>query len=330
VVENAIKCSKTGQWNCGWADYTSITKDVIFSFADDSAVVSKAFLLKNGASVFTMASNIGQAAQLAGDALHKLLDLLTENAATRSKISIHNRLTTSLWCTSTHSYQMNLWDNQFPTLHAWEGKDVNIWTSSNTWGWSDTNAEAYYQVWCPDWNRHLTFIIMVRHQRWIRFKWDERDVYNPCYDMYLEGYYYTSEKCDGCYYYRDVYHSIASASNPILVVGSYEVYNKETHVTVKLKPAQANSRYPMLYEHSNFHGIAHPIRTPFIRNLASFNDKASSLRVPPGMSVALCEHSDYNGHCQEYDQDTSLLSWNDAASSLIWCVQLDAHSGTCR
>lgn len=252
--------------------------------------------------------------------LRQVLNKLLEYAATESKISIHNSLTVQLRNTGTHSYQMNQWDGQFPSIQPSARVDVNTRTSGNTVGWGDTNAEAYYSVWCPLWNRELRFTIMIRHQLWIRFKWDEQDVYNPCYDMWVEGSYQTTEK-DGLYTssYK-LTHSIAHSHSPILVVGSAEVPNKLSDVTLRLKPHVADSRFPVLYEHSNFHGVMHPINSPFMKNLQGFNDKASSLRVPPGMQVALCEHANFGGHCYKYSGDAAWISMNDAATSVILLV----------
>jgi hypothetical protein len=313
AMKKLIACAKLR--NCGPSDYVEVAdlsrQEAALRYIGCSPIKIKAL---------SAASGKAKAAASFGKLLKFILDKLLENASTRSKISIHNRLTQTLKCTGTHSYQMNLWDNQFPDLPAWHGKDVDTWTSGNTVGWGDTNAEAYYTVWCPQWNRNLKFTIMIRHQHWIRFKWDEQDVYNPCYDMWVEGKYHTREDEHRRRGQRTVTHTIASSWSPILVVGSAEVPNKDTHVTLKLKPHVADSRFPVLYEHSNFHGTMHPITLPFMANLAGFNDKASSLRVPPGMLVALCEHDKFGGNCHTYSGDTAQISMNDAATSAIWYV----------
>lgn len=309
-MKQAIDCAQ-GQ-NCGAEDILSVTKDYVFGYAVNAAEIAR----------FGKIGSAAQGALKFGEALHALLDMLTETASTKSTISIHNRLTAPLKIISTRSYQMNLWDDQFPDVGPWVGLDVHTWTSGNTRGWGDTNAEAQYKVWCPQLSRDVKFTIMIRHQKWIRFKWDDQDVYNPCYDMWIEGWYYTPKKDDT---YSSTYHDqrvIASSSSPILVVGSAEVPNKKTKVTLKLKPHVADSRFPVLYEHSNFHGVAHPIKLPYVRNLQGFNDKASSLRVPPGMLVSLCEHEGFGGQCPIFSDDTASIPMNDAATSAIWIVDL--------
>lgn len=308
ALQQAIACAKRQE--CGTQDVTPVTTDTIWGRIVDAASIETYMKVKD----------MGDPLEVFGSAMHALLDYLTETESTRSTISIHNRLTETLKCTATHSYQMNLWDNQFPEVGPWVGLDVHTWTSGNTRGWSDTNAEAYYSVWCPEWNRDVRFVIMIRHQKWIRFKWDDEDVYNPCYDMWIEGGYYTTEKDDRYSSSYKQWQTIAQSHAPILVVGSAEVPNKHTEVTLKLKPHVADSRGPVLYEHSNFHGIAHPITSPYMRNLQGFNDKASSLRVPPGMYVALCEHAGFGGQCHEFAGDAESIPMNDAATSVIWVV----------
>jgi len=301
-INQAIECAKKVEcWESEPARYLKITRKIIMG-------------------PFTGIAGAARTVASFGKLLHMVLNKLLEYAATESKISIHNSLTVPLLCTGTHSYQMNRWDGQFPDIRPSARADVNTRTSGNTVGWGDTNAEAYYKVWCPTLNRNLRFMIMIRHQLWIRFKWDDQDVYNPCYDMWVEGTYTTTEKDS---LYSDAYkmtRTIAATDSPILVVGSAEVPNKLSDVTLRLKPHVADSRFPVLYEHTNFHGIMHPINEPFVKNLQGFNDKASSLRVPPGMQVAVCEHANFRGNCHSFSGDAAWISMNDAATSAILLV----------
>jgi hypothetical protein len=316
LMKQALACARDK--TCGADEYMDIAKETTTEVM--TRALGKMGMKMVSINALSSISAKAETAEKLGKVLHMLLDKLLKNAATRSKISIHNRLTEKLTCTGTHSYQMNLWDNQFPDLMAWEGKDVNTWTSGNTVGWGDTNAEAYYTVWCPQLGRNVNFKIMIRHQHWIRFQWDDQDVYNPCYDMWVEGNYFTSENYDRRRGQYKKSHTIAYSSAPILVVGSAQVPNKETHVTLKLHPHVADTRYPVLYEHTNFHGVSHAMKLPFTANLQGFNDKASSLRVPPGTQVAVCEHENFKGNCPIFNQDTASIPMQDAATSAIWIV----------
>ena len=50
----------------------------------------------------------------------------------------------------------------------------------------------------------------------------------------------------------------------------------------------------------------------------SWNDVASSVRVPPGMRLRLFEHANYQGNYRDYTGDNNCMhGFNDAASSLI-------------
>jgi hypothetical protein len=82
----------------------------------------------------------------------------------------------------------------------------------------------------------------------------------------------------------------------------------------------------MFYEHISFNGASFTANAdmPFVGQ--EWNDRISSVRVPPGKTVVLYEHRDYGGQSLTLTGDAPDLrqfpgpgrdrTWNDAVSSI--------------
>ena len=89
-------------------------------------------------------------------------------------------------------------------------------------------------------------------------------------------------------------------------------------LAVLLLPIPAVAQQLVLFEHAGFRGQSRTLTgdTPNLRD-ASFNDKASSVRVLGG-AWEVCEDADFGGRCQVLDGDIANLQdtgWNDRISS---------------
>ena len=77
----------------------------------------------------------------------------------------------------------------------------------------------------------------------------------------------------------------------------------------------------IIYEHSNYRGAAQAMGVGQynMSRIAIGNDTLSSLRIPPGWSVTLYEHSNFGGRRKTFTRDTSFVGneFNDWASSLV-------------
>ena len=86
--------------------------------------------------------------------------------------------------------------------------------------------------------------------------------------------------------------------------------------------AQAQGRPSVcFYEHINFQGRAYCIRVGervgFVGNAA--NDQFSSVRVPPGAEVTMCEHANFRGRCRTLRHSESNfvpMGFNDIVSAV--------------
>jgi uncharacterized protein YraI len=71
------------------------------------------------------------------------------------------------------------------------------------------------------------------------------------------------------------------------------------------------------YEHFNYEGASFCARAgQQYASLNRFNDRISSIRVGPGVSVQACEHFNYEGRCNRYTGRNAQLAFNDAISSI--------------
>ena len=93
-------------------------------------------------------------------------------------------------------------------------------------------------------------------------------------------------------------------------------------VPAELLPAAAQGRGgPCFFEHSEFQGrrlcLAPGQR---LSNLdASWNDRISSVEIPPGMRVTVCEHANFAGRCMTLNRSVSdfqEIRFNDMVSSI--------------
>jgi hypothetical protein len=79
-----------------------------------------------------------------------------------------------------------------------------------------------------------------------------------------------------------------------------------------------------LFEHANFDGrrlcLGGGERIPNLAQMDQFwNDRISSVQVPPGMQVTLCEHANFTGHCVTLDRTVvnfKSINLNDRVSSI--------------
>lgn len=76
-----------------------------------------------------------------------------------------------------------------------------------------------------------------------------------------------------------------------------------------------------LFEHANFQGrrtcFAAGQRVPMVDG--SMNDKYSSVQLPPGLRITLCEHANFAGRCVPVDRSIGNLNeigFNDRVSSV--------------
>lgn len=89
-------------------------------------------------------------------------------------------------------------------------------------------------------------------------------------------------------------------------------------------PAAAQGAGLCFYEHSDFRG-QHLCMSPGqrIANLdqinGDWNDRISSVQIPPGLRVSICEHANFSGRCLTLDRSVSnfqSINFNDRVSSI--------------
>lgn len=86
-------------------------------------------------------------------------------------------------------------------------------------------------------------------------------------------------------------------------------------------PAAAQAPAACFFEHANFQGrrscFAAGQRVPMID--VSLNDKFSSVQLPPGLHVTICEHANFGGRCIPVDRTVANfaeIGFNDRVSSV--------------
>ncbi len=96
-------------------------------------------------------------------------------------------------------------------------------------------------------------------------------------------------------------------------------------VTASVANAQsnygANNAYVTIYEDCDFRGNSRNVDIGEYRSLKTLrfaNDRMSSIKVPPGMSVTIFEHDNYGGAYATIDRDIACFdrNWNDQVSSM--------------
>lgn len=91
-------------------------------------------------------------------------------------------------------------------------------------------------------------------------------------------------------------------------------------LTANALPAQAHEICAILYEHADFGGNSYVVfgdytEVPYVGKW--WNDRISSVRVVPGCSLTLFEHTNYQGLPYHIDSDLSYVGnlFNDRASA---------------
>lgn len=91
--------------------------------------------------------------------------------------------------------------------------------------------------------------------------------------------------------------------------------------TASLSSARAQSPSVCFYEHVNFQGRSYCIRVgeriPFVGERV--NDQFSSVRIPPGAVVTMCEHANFQGQCRRLshsEPDFVAMGFNDIVSAV--------------
>jgi len=230
-----------------------------------------------------------------------------------STIKIQNNSGSQIKFVSSHSYQMQFWDKQFSDVNDGEEKSFKVRTArlglfSN---WRDTNAEGYFRIECN--GKPLSFSVRVRNFINLTIEWEGSDAYNDCYDIQLTGSYAGSARGLSIKGSIDI---------PVLVTGTFAIPNYYSTLNLNVIPHQPGTRYPTIYEHCNYQGISIPLLQNQITGqsfmFTGFNDKISSIRVPPGIRVALFEHDNFNGKKIEITEDIPcLINFNDITSSYV-------------
>jgi hypothetical protein len=82
-----------------------------------------------------------------------------------------------------------------------------------------------------------------------------------------------------------------------------------------------NNAYVTVYEDCDFRGTSRNVDIGEYRSLKTLrfaNDRMSSIKVPPGMSVTIFEHDNYGGAYATIDRDIACFdrTWNDQVSSM--------------
>jgi hypothetical protein len=242
------------------------------------------------------------------------------------KSDTHKAWTIFEW---SHSYQMNHWDHQWQHMrnlnyHEQSGSNQIVYkvtTASKPTGWGDTNAEAQYKIWCQKDNRYVRFQFQVRNYEWLKVHWIGNDAYNSCYDLQISGMFKTTRKrsssrLDSKYITEENY------VREQLVTGTVGIPNQDGNFYVTLIDHVVGSRFPVLYEHCDYLGKSMPIgangKTAYHNLGDQWNDKVSSVRVPPGMRLRLFEHANYRGSYRDYTGDNNCMhGFHDVASSLL-------------
>jgi hypothetical protein len=214
---------------------------------------------------------------------------------------------------SSRSHQMEDWNGKFSDIKEGEEKSFYVRTTGQFFmdNYRDTYAEAYFSIECN--GKPKSFVVKVRNYVDLTTEWEGSDAYNDCFDILLTGDFNGSVKGSP---------ARASIDDPVLVSGSFTIPNCYTILNLNIIPHQPGTRYPIMFEHCDYQGRSYPILQNEITAETlkgnDFNDRVSSIRVPPGFRVAFFENSDFRGRkIERTGDDRCLRNFNDMTSSYI-------------
>ncbi len=103
--------------------------------------------------------------------------------------------------------------------------------------------------------------------------------------------------------------------------------NNINSVQIVRRPRTCGTPEPQtvrIFEHSNFEGESTPIRSDWsVDNWDDFwNDKISSISIPPGVEVVIYEHSHFQGESAILTGNWSVENWNDYWNDRISSIEV--------
>lgn len=339
-LSNKVKQETFGQVIFGeLRDAYSPTAENLIKFVGESVIGGK-FLTKSAGQFFAKLENMrgfrmgakANLAQLGVDLGMKIYNYLYERRPFGGQFIIHPGINQSIYRSYEHDYQMNRWLGQFPqVIYQMTVSYVYIETENcSLKNCNDTNAEVEYRINCN--GRNLTFVMAIKNRKYMAAYWKTKeDAYNECYDLFISAEWFW--RID---YGNLKYSSVQSQRfDDLLAIGGIKApflnsgKNYNPKMWVVIKPHVKGSRFPVAYEDCNFEGEDQPLIVDGkagASSLGNWNDKISSLRIPPGFKVILFEHDNFQGARLLLTDDVTCLvnfNFNDKASSYIVVIDPD-------
>jgi hypothetical protein len=258
------------------------------------------------------------------DLLSLTVDYFLGTAVKGGNFKIKNSSSQNVELNWTSDYQMDRWKGSFAQT-VYPGNEVNAYIESSNCAFktcSDTAAEAEYKINCNGrWVRFQLRIIKGRDN--FHVYWNSGDEYNECYDLKV-----TAE-------WRLKRGGVIQSVKDAMVIGNFATpwngnqASWNPYLKVEVIPHQKGSRFPVMYEHCDFGGSFLPLGKDdstgvgYIGDI--WNDRVSSIRVPPGYKVILFSEANFKGTKNIFTSDVKCFSrdFNDKVSSYIMIVDDD-------
>jgi hypothetical protein len=255
------------------------------------------------------------------DLLSLTIDYFYGTAVKGGNFKIKNSSSQNIELESTSDYQMDKWKGYFPNTVS-PGNEINAYVEASNCAFktcSDTEAHAQYKINCN--GRSVRFRLRVIGGRDnFHVYWNSGDEYNECFDIVVSSEWRL--KRGGAI--QSIKGAMAIGNFATPWNGNQASWNP--YMRVEVIPHQIGTRFPVLYEHCNFGGSFLPLGKDDATGVGYigdiWNDRVSSIRVPPGYKVILFSEANFRGTKNIYTSDVKCFSkeFNDKISSYIIIV----------
>jgi len=290
------------------------------SLTGDAKRGFKSFSKGKGLKIGSLVGNV----MTAIDLLHLAVDYFLGTAKKGGNFKIKNSSSQNVELERyIRDYQMDNWKGSFPqTVNP--GKEVNAYIEASNCAFrtcSDTSAEVEYKINCN--GKMVRFQLRIKGRDNFFVFWNSGDEYNECYDLKVSAEWRLKRK------------GVIQSINDAMVIGHFaspwngNEASWNPYLKVEVIPHQIGSRFPVMYEHCDFRGSFLPLGKDDATGVGYigdiWNDRVSSIRVPPGYKIILFNDANFKGTRKLYSSDDKCFSkdFNDKVSSYIIIVDDD-------